>query len=82
LQSAAPGVGFGMEIVFVKIWVGFLLLVVLSALYWLYKHQALVRSKIMDNDAMPREAVRGNVLVLVFAGGLGMIGLLVRLLFI
>ena len=71
-----------MEIVLLKIWAGFLLLVVIGALVWLYKHQSLVRRKILENDAMPREAVRGNVLVLVIAAGVVIIGLLVHLLFV
>jgi hypothetical protein len=71
-----------MEIILLKIWVGFLLLAVLTTLYWLYKHQDLVRRKIMENNAMPRDSARGNVLVLAFAAGVAMIGLLVRLLFV
>ncbi|MGB8356692.1 MAG: hypothetical protein WCD79_22530 [Chthoniobacteraceae bacterium] len=69
-----------MEIVLLKIWAGFLLLVVISTLVWLYRHQADVRRKIIENGIMPREAVRGNVLVLAFAGGVTIIGLLLHLL--
>jgi len=70
-----------MEIVLLKIWAGFLLLVVVSAMVWLYRHQAEIRRKIIENGAMPRESVRGNVLVLAFAGGVAIIGLLLHLLF-
>jgi hypothetical protein len=71
-----------MEIILLRMWAGFLLLVVVSALVWLYKHQGLVRRKIIENDAMPREAVRGNVLVLFLAACVTIIGLLVHLIFI
>lgn len=73
---------FRMEIVLLKIWAGFLLLMVVGSLVWLYKHQRQVRSKIIETGAMPREAVRGNVMVLVFVGGAGIIGLLLHLLFV
>jgi len=69
-----------MEIVMLKIWAGFLLVAVISALVWLYRHQSDIRRKIIENGAMPRESVRGNVLVLAFAGGVTIIGLLLHLL--
>ena len=71
-----------MEIVLLKLWAGFLLVVVVSALVWLYKHQSQVKRKIIENGAMPREAVQGNVLVLVFVAGVGIIGLLLHLILV
>jgi len=71
-----------MEIVLLKIWAGLLLVAVISAMVWLYKHQREVRRKIIENGAMPRESVQGNILVLVFVGGVGIVGLLLHLLFV
>jgi len=70
-----------MELVLLKLGAGLLLLVVVGSLVWLYKHQETVRKKLIDSGTMPREAVRGNVMVLVFVGGVGIIGLLLHLLF-
>jgi hypothetical protein len=40
---------------------GVLLVVFLGALWWVWKHQAEVRARIIQNDGMPREASRGLV---------------------
>jgi TRAP-type C4-dicarboxylate transport system permease small subunit len=59
-----------------KIVAGILLLAFLAALTWIGTHLEQIKSKIVGMGALPREAVRGNVLVLIVAVVAGILGLL------
>ena len=70
-----------MERILLKIWDILVLLVVLGGLIWAKRHWSLLQRKILENNAMPKEAPRGNVLVLIIVLVAGIIGVHIYLLF-
>jgi len=70
-----------MASVLIKIWDSVILLGVIIGLVWVWRHWRLVERKILENNALPREAPLGNVLVLIIVVIAGIIGVHLYLLF-
>lgn len=59
-----------------KIFAGLLLAVILGGVVWALSHVRRIRRKLEENEALPREGPRQNILVLITAVLLGLSGLI------
>jgi hypothetical protein len=69
-----------MAIVIVKVLAGILLVTLLIGIRWLVKNRRQIRRKLLQTGAMPREAARWNVAILIGVVGIALFGFLVKLL--
>ena len=69
-----------MAVMIVKVLAAVLLVVFLTGIRRLVKNWRRIRQKLLQSDAMPREAARWNVAILIGVLGIAIFGFLVKLL--